>query len=173
VFPETWLPDGSGLLVTDSASDIGSHLVPANGGAPTKLLHAPADEWGATVSPDGRFVAYVSTETGVDEIFVETFPPGGGKWQVSVAGGQFPVWSRDGRRLAYVRGDEMMAVDVETRPAFRAGPPRALFRGPYQLRTAPIRNFDLGPDGRFVFARRWTDDPAPSEIEVRIGGTAP
>jgi hypothetical protein len=55
-----------------------------------------------------------------------------------------------------------MAVDIETQPAFRAGEPRVLLRGSYQLRTAPLRNYDLGPGGRFVFARPWTESTQPA-----------
>ena len=125
--------------------------------------------WGATFSPDGRHLAYVSTETGIDEIFVQSWPLGRGKWQVSVDGGQFPVWSRDGKRIFYAKTSAIMAVDVDTSGTVQAGRPRELFRGPYLTRTAPVRNFDVGPGDRFVFVRRRTDVVAPRQLEVVIG----
>jgi serine/threonine-protein kinase len=167
-FAEGYTPDGKLLTGTKSERALSVLGVPI-GGKPFKLIESSADIWGALVSPSGRYVAYVSTETGSDEVFIETYPAGRGKWQVSLGGGRFPVWSRDGRRLAYVKDEEIMAVDVDDRGAFHASEPRTLFRGPYELRTAPIRNFDLGPDGRFVFVRRRTDVAPLRQLEVIVG----
>ena len=167
-FAEGYTPDGKLLTGTKSERALSVLGVPI-GGKPFKLIESSADIWGALVSPSGRYVAYVSTETGSDEVFIETYPAGRGKWQVSLGGGRFPVWSRDGRQLAYVKDEEIMAVDVDDRGAFHASEPRTLFRGPYELRTAPIRNFDLGPDGRFVFVRRRTDVAPLRQLEVIVG----
>ena len=167
-FVDGYAPDGKVLTATKSERALSVFGVPI-GGKPFKLIESAADVWGALVSPSGRYVAYVSTETGTDEVFVETYPPGRGKWQVSLGGGRFPVWARDGKRLVYVKDEAIMAVDVDDRGTFHASEPRMLFRGPYELRTAPIRNFDLGPDGRFVFVRRRTDVPSPRQLEVILG----
>ena len=167
-FVEGYTPDGKLLTSTKSERALTALGVPI-GGKPFKLIESAADVWGALVSPSGRYVAYVSTETGTDEVFVETYPPGHGKWQVSLGGGRYPVWARDGRRLVYAKDEEIMAVDVDDRNAFHASEPRTLFRGPYELRTAPIRNFDLGPDGRFVFVRRRTDVTPLRQLEVIVG----
>ncbi len=109
---------------------------------------------------------------GVDEVFVSSFPEGNGKWQVSVDGGQAPVWAHDGRRLFFMKNDSLWAVDVATSAGFRAGAPREILKGPYVLRTAPFRNFDVLPDGRFVLVRRRTDVETPRKLEIVVGWTS-
>jgi hypothetical protein len=71
--------------------------------------------------------------------------------------------------VLFVRGDAIWTVDVETSGGFRAGAPRELRRGPYLLRTAPWRNYDVGPGGRLVFVSRRTDVPAPRQLEILLG----
>jgi hypothetical protein len=133
---------------------------------PTAAEYAPA------FSPDDHYVAYTSTETGTDEVFVETFPPGGGRWQVSTAGGAGPVWSRDGHELYFAAGETVMALDVDTRGVFRPGAPHALFSGPYDLRTPPVRNYDIGPDGRFILIKRKALSGVPRELVLLDGWSA-
>ena len=173
LLPDAWLADGRRLVVTDAQGSIDIRILDTGaGGKMTPLFASPsAAEYAAAPSPDGRYVAYTSTETGTDEVFVETIPPGRGKWQVS-AGGLTPVWSRDGRQLYFVAGESLIAVDVDTRDVFRAGVPRALFSGPYDLRTVPQRNYDVGPDGRFVLVKRQINSSRPGEILVLDGWNA-
>ena len=78
-------------------------------------------------SPDGKWVAYQSNDSGRDEIYVVPYPGPGGKTQVSVEGGAVPQWSRSGRELFYQNGDKIMAMEVQTNGTFRASAPRALF----------------------------------------------
>lgn len=81
------------------------------------------------LSPDAQWLAYVSDESGRNEVYVQPFPDATGKWQVSTSGGTHPVWSRNGKEIFYVAPDEMlMVVEVSTSPAFEAGQPRPLFR---------------------------------------------
>jgi serine/threonine-protein kinase len=164
-----WFPDGRALVATDIRGELGLYLVPLGGGEARRLFAAPGGQYGGSFDPSGRFFAYASVETGVDEIFVSTLPEGGGKWQVSDAGGQVPVWSRDGKTIFYMRGDAIWAVDVETTGGFSSGTPREAVRGPYQLRTTPFRNFDAGPGGRLALVRRRTDIAAPRQLEVLLG----
>ena len=131
-----------------------------------------AGESSAEFSPDGRYIAYTSTETGTDEVIVETFPPGGGKWQISSAGGTSPVWDPRGSTLFFVAGQSMMAVDVDTQSGFRPGVPRLLFTGPYEVQTVIRRNFDVGPDGRFVMVKRQLTGSIPAELIVLEGWNA-
>ena len=79
------------------------------------------------ISPNGRWVAYISDESGQDEIYVQPFPEGGQRWLISTGGGIEPMWSRDGRELFYRNGNQMMAVPTDTEPGFNAGTPRLLF----------------------------------------------
>jgi eukaryotic-like serine/threonine-protein kinase len=112
---------------------------------PTIVQVAPA------FSPDGKFLAYASTESGPNEIFVRPFPGPGGKWKVSQSGGRFPVWSRTAHELLFLGGDDhIMAVDYSTQgDLFHAGKPRVW--SPVPVRSMGLRqNFDLSPDGKRV-----------------------
>jgi len=92
-------------------------------------------------SPDGKWVAYQSNESARNEIYVVPYPGPGAKTQVSSDGGAQPRWNRNGRELFFQNGGRMMAVDVETGAAFRAGTPRMLFEKPYVA-------YDVHPDGK-------------------------
>jgi serine/threonine-protein kinase len=139
--------------VTDASDSIDIKIIEPDH-TMTPLFASPtAAEYAPALSPDGRFIAYTSTESGTDEVFVETFPPGGGRWQVTTGGGAGPVWSRDGRELFVLDGDRVMAVDVDTRGVFRSGcPARAVLRAVRSAHAA-VRNFDVGADGRFVLVQ--------------------
>jgi serine/threonine-protein kinase len=125
---------------------------------PVPVLATPYDEMAMVLSPDGRWMAYQSDETGRVEVFIRPFPNAGDqKVQVSSAGGTGPVWARHGRELFYLRDDRtMMAVPVLAGPALRLGEPKALFRLPDHLIHLDARYYsawDVGPDGRFIMAR--------------------
>lgn len=100
----------------------------------------------AKFSPDGRWVAYTSNETGRNEIYVQTFPPSGGKWQVSIDGGEYVYWRRDGKELIVGTIDRrILAVDVKLSTTFEAGVPRKLFDIPGTM--AGVR-FAITADGQ-------------------------
>lgn len=109
---------------------------------PKPFLKTPFDELDARFSPDGRWLAYQSDESGRVEVYVQPFPGPGGKWRVSAEGGASPRWSRDGRELFYYYRNKMMAVDVKTGPTFAAESPKLLFEGQFNYR------YDVGPDAR-------------------------
>ena len=97
------------------------------GSAAQVFLATPFNEFSALPAPDGRHVAYVSDESGRNEICVREFPGGQGKVQVSVRGGAAPRWSAKGDELFFVGEDTLMAVSVKHQPTFSAGLPQALF----------------------------------------------
>jgi hypothetical protein len=108
------------------------------------------------LSPDGRWMAYASEESGRREIYVQAFPGPGGRWQVSSDGGNEPLWSASGRELFYRSGDRMMAVDISTNGEFLAGKPRPLFEGSYVLAGGGYARaqYDVSPDGqRFLMLK--------------------
>ncbi len=116
------------------------------------------DEMAIALSPDGRWLAYQSDETGQLEVFIRPFPnTGDGKVQVSSGGATGPLWARNGRELFFLRSDNtMMAVTVTTSPALDVGEPRPLFTvsGPLaQLTSRYYTPWDIGPDGRFIMVR--------------------
>lgn len=131
------------------------------------FLRTPFTEGGPRFSPDGRWLAYVSDESGRREIYVQPYPGPGGKWQISTEGGGEPVWNRNGRELFYRSGGKMMAVDVATQPSFTAGKPRVLFEGPYLPTPLTSANYDVSPDGqRFLMLKPNESTEAPTQISV-------
>lgn len=121
---------------------------------PKPLTASPGWDGGATLSPDGRFMAYDSVESGRSEIYVRDLSVAGGRWQISTAGGEEPHWSADGRELYYRTNDLLMAAAIETTPAFRAAVPKLLFKGNYNLRSDTELSFSPDPKGgRFLMIR--------------------
>ena len=146
-----WSPDGTTIVFLDVSAtgngDIWS--VPASGGEPTPFLTSPADEGWARLSPDGRWIAYCSNETGHYEVYVQSFPDRARKTVISVDGGCDPAWRGDGRELFYWHGNQLVAVALA--PGTDAGSPaviqrETLFEHPY--RQAQQANYDVSPDGQ-------------------------
>ncbi|HXJ79171.1 MAG TPA: protein kinase, partial [Candidatus Methylomirabilis sp.] len=171
VIPNAWTPDGRTLVFTDQGSktvwDIG--VLTIDGGEPHFLLSTPANECCAALSPDGRFMAYVSTESGDYAVYVRQFPGLGGATRISTESGTQPRWSRNGRELFYrTLGDrpKLMSVAVETRGVFRAGLARPVFDDTFGNRDAnnPAQ-YDVSLDGqRFLFIEEPPAAPAPTRI---------
>jgi Tol biopolymer transport system component len=126
-------------------------------GQPFPVANGPASERQAQLSPDGRWVAFVSDGSRRDEVFVQRFPEATGKWTVSVAGGSQPQWRRDGKELFYLSSDlKLMAVDVHaTASSFDAGAPRTLFDlSDLGVEISARNNFMPSADGkRFLINR--------------------
>jgi serine/threonine-protein kinase len=102
-------------------------------------------------SPDGKFLAYASTESGPNEVYVQPFPKTGGKWKVSTAGGKFPAWSRTTRELFFLGGDDRIMIVNYTIEgnSFIRGTPRA-WSSTQVFRDGVRQNFDVSPDGKRV-----------------------
>jgi Tol biopolymer transport system component len=144
-------------------------LIRVPDGDPAKeetILESPFSVFAAEVSPDGRWLAYQSNETGRYEVYVRDLMPGGGRYQVSTALGEEPHWSRDGTSLYYRADEALMAVPVTTEPTFSAGTPRLLFRGIYNLRSDTGISFTVAPDGRFMMIRPAVDNQTPPVVEL-------
>jgi Tol biopolymer transport system component len=115
------------------------------------FLATPVNEANGRFSPDGRWLAYASDESGRYEVYVRPFPGHGGKWQISAAGGGQPVWNRNGKEIFYVSADnKLMVVDVKTDSGFEAGTPKALFD--VHLKSATGWKYDISPDGQRFLA---------------------
>jgi dipeptidyl aminopeptidase/acylaminoacyl peptidase len=160
--PGDWSPDGRFLLYgdidpKDRKTDLWVLPVRGIGGEPPKsipFVHTAFDENFARFSPDGRWVAYQSDESGRNEIYVRPFgsdgAAGAGKWQISTNGGIEPRWPRAGKEIFYIGPDNMlMTVETKTGAAFEVGVPRALF----PTRPVGVLRYDVAPDGqRFLVA---------------------
>jgi serine/threonine protein kinase len=153
IYPSSWSKDGKTLVLNESAfvpsiqADIG--MLSMEGDRSRKpLLQGKHNEKYPKISPDGRWMAYQSDESGKYEVYVHSFPDvNKGRWQVSTNGGNSPLWSPDGREMFYRSGDSFMAVDVETEPAFRPAKPKVLFKGTYFSRN-DFTLWDISPDGK-------------------------
>jgi dipeptidyl aminopeptidase/acylaminoacyl peptidase len=163
--PLSWSPDGRALVIFDksptTAEDI--WVLPLEGERkPTPLVQTPFSDFQGCFSPDGRFLAFDSTESGRTEVYVQAYPGPGGKWQVSTEGGQDPLWAPGGRELFYRSGDELMAVDVQTAPEFKTSAPHVLFESRFS-------GYAVAPDGRFLVVRPAAQDTGPAQLQVVVG----
>jgi dipeptidyl aminopeptidase/acylaminoacyl peptidase len=141
-FANDWSRDGHWIIYTlpkgglAGDTDLDLWVIPADGGSerrPVPYLTGPARDAQAAFSPDGRFVAYTSTDNGDPQVYVQTFPnPAGGKWLISAGGGSEPRWSADGKELFYFAGQALMAVPVSLQPTFSSGAATRLFDAPVQ-----------------------------------------
>lgn len=166
-----WSPDGQLLTFQENhpttTRDI--WVLRVKDRKPEPFLRTTFTEGAQSFSPDGRWMVYVSDESGRPEVYVQPYPGPGGKWQISTEGGTEPVWNRNGRALFYRSGNRMMAVDVTTQPTFSAGKPRALFEGQYFASVFPLTGtaYDVSPDGqRFLMVKETAQTTAPVQINV-------
>jgi dipeptidyl aminopeptidase/acylaminoacyl peptidase len=154
----SWSADGRTLVVRQqerrgALSDLS--MLQVNGQRSlTRLTVTPYDEASPQLSPDGRWLAYVSDETGQDEVYVRAFPDLGPKILISNDGGTEPVWGPEGHELFYRAADRFFAVAIEPEPEFQVGPPTLLFEGAF-THWRWHANYDVHPDGdHFVMVRR-------------------
>jgi Tol biopolymer transport system component len=167
--PTSWSPDGRVLAFYEmnptTKRDIWVHRLDGEG-KPTPFLVTEFNEHSAMFSPDGRWLAYVSDESGEEEIYVRPYPGPGTKTMISTDGGREPVWSANGRELFYRNGGQVLSVRVETEPEFSAGAPSVLFEGDYYLEPGGGNCYDVTPDSqRFLMVQREPESP-PTEITV-------
>jgi len=129
-------------------------LLPVAGDrTPVALVASEFEEGAGRISPDGRWLAYLSDESGQQQVYVRPFPAGAGRWAISTEGSDDPTWRGDGREMYYLTARSLMAVDVQPGARFAVGPPRRLFDVRVAGWTA-VRNYYVpAPDGqRFLFS---------------------
>lgn len=168
--PESVSPDGTVLTYRESKPTGGWDIwrLRLDGeGAPTPFRATPFQEYGSVFSPDGRWVAYTSNESGTYEVYVEPFSAPGAKSLVSTGGGGGPIWARNGRELAYNTGKTLMVVPIRGGDVLTIGSPRALFESDNLGDT--VANYDVAPDGdRFLVVR--STEPV-TELRVVLNWT--
>ncbi len=174
--PTSWSSDGKFLAywAVGSATGRDIWIAPLTGERkPQSFLQTKFNEMQARFSPDGRWIAYQSEESGRYEVYVQPFPGPGGKWQISTNGGTMPVWAQNGRELFYMSSGNFMSVGVTTRPTFSASTPRIVADYPPFL-MGPLSNgvYDVSPDGqRFLFVKANVENGPPDEVRVVLNWT--
>jgi serine/threonine-protein kinase len=171
IFGDFLSPDGDQLVFERRIEDFDLEVVSITDGTKRSLIEDPGDQEFSSLSPDGRWIAYESDESGASEIYVRPFPDvNAGKWQVSSSGGQQPLWGPKSRELFYLGPDAMMAIDIESDPTFSAGLPKRLFSTDgYAFST---QGYSVSPDGhRFLMFKPVTGNDSGetnNQLSLRI-----
>ncbi len=168
--PISWSPDGQLLAFIEITPTTGYDICVLQMGdrKAQPFLRTLFLESAPRFSPDGRWIAYMSDESGHREIYVQPYPGPGGKWQISTEGGTEPVWNPNGRELFYRSGAKMLAVEITSQPSFSVGKPKVLFEGLYEPTPATFPYYDVSTDGqRFLMLKRGEQaQSAPTQINV-------
>jgi eukaryotic-like serine/threonine-protein kinase len=147
-----WSRDGRSIAFMSRAKETGWDIwtLPTFGERkPIPFLKTPFEERSPVFSPDGRFLAYTSNESGRQEVYVQSFPGPGGKWQISTSGGVEPRWRADGKELYYIAPDQkLMAVEIQAGSEFAAGVPQPLFAGRFETGRVVRNRYLPTADGR-------------------------
>jgi Tol biopolymer transport system component len=180
--PGSWTPDGGSLIYTRSSFQRERRttiwIAARDGEREPRPFLPEIGTFASALSPDGRWLAYGSYRSGRPEIYVQPFPDGGERHQVSSDGGWNAVWSPDGRTIYYLSedeerirsgpGDRIMAVPVATTPRFRVGAARVLLEGSHEGGTWSIfRSFDVAPDGKSLVMVK-PDEEHGNATEIRV-----
>jgi Tol biopolymer transport system component len=173
--PSDWSPDGRYLIaqVPSKVTGYDLWLAPLGGDKkPVKFLGSPGDQMQGNFSPDGRFVAYTSNESGRFQVYVQTFPLSDRKWQVSTDGGYEPRWRGDGREIYYLSEDrKLMAVSVGAGPSFAV--PNLLFQTQvHEGVTSRRTHYVPSRDGQRFLINTQTADALPNPITVVLNWQA-
>jgi Tol biopolymer transport system component len=174
--PTSWSSDGKFLAywAVGSATGRDIWIAPLTGERkPQSFLQTKFNEMQARFSPDGRWIAYQSEESGRYEVYVQPFPGPGGKWQISTNGGTMPVWAQNGRELFYMSSGNFMSVGVNTQPTFSASTPRIVADyPPFLMGRLSNGVYDISPDGqRFLFVKANVENGPPDEVRVVLNWT--
>jgi serine/threonine-protein kinase len=166
--PSSWKLDGRALAFVHRTPDLDDDIwILSPEGEAQPFIQSRFDAGWPAFSPDGKWLAYGSNETGRYEVYVRPYPGPGPRVQISMDGGDSPAWARNGKELFYQGSREerdgtspMMVVDIETDPEFQAGIPKVLFRN-RMWSTIPVRTYDVTPDGEHFLMVR--EDTLPLE----------
>ena len=166
--PSSISPDGETLAFIRQNSEMGGDIYTLSlrgDPQPRPLVRTSGYDGGPQFSPDGRWMAYVTNESGQFEVYVRPYPGPDRKVQVSTHGGTHPKWNSNGKELFYRYGNKMMVVDVTTSRDLTLSQPRVLFEQRYAFGSAQtIPNYDVSQDGqRFVMVK---DDASSGRLNI-------
>ena len=173
-YPSSFTPDGKRLafheLTSTTATDLWTLPIESNAsgvraGKPELFLKTPFNERNAAFSPDGRWLAYASDESGMLEVYVRAFPDTGGKWQISSGGGLYPLFGRDGHSLFYrTPGNQIMVANYSTKDdSFLTEKPRVWAETRIADSGLSGKNYDVSPDGKRIAVLYPSDAPGEGQ----------
>jgi Tol biopolymer transport system component len=175
-FPHSWSPDGQALAIyqvtPDSARDIFVLRRDRTTFVVDSFLVTQHNERSPVFSKDGKWIAYMSDESGTDEIYVRPYPRRGGKWTISRGGGREPVWGRDGKTLYFRRGTEIVSVAIELRDGdLSAGEQRVVTTVGDEIfsSVSGSQSYDVSPDGQRLLTTASIELPAIRSLRVVVG----
>ena len=176
IVPNSWSP-GNQQILCNHLSLSGEHLelVPSAGGNPTPFQAGPGSQRNGQISPDGKWVAYASDDSGNWEIYVTTFPGAAGKWQVSRGGGTEPRWRGDGKEIFYLGPTgTLTAVPVSTLGTFSTGSPAPLFQfhGRAAISSTDVFSYDVSKDGKRFLVNRYVKPASIAPLTVVLNASA-
>jgi serine/threonine-protein kinase len=162
-WPGSWSDEGRILTIIEKCKDDTNISILRMGDRQvTPLLNSRFDESCAEFSPDGHWLAYMSDESGREEVYVRPFPGSGGRRQISSEGGSEPLWARSGRELFYRQGPRVWSVGIESGPGLSMGKPHLLFEQPAYASWGAVRDWDISLDGqRFLMVKMEEKKPQP------------
>lgn len=170
-----WSPDGRHLAYVEWSVETGGDIWTVDvgppgafrGSDPRPVTTTPFLEKQAAFSPDGKWLAFTSDESGQNEVYVQPFPGPGPKRQISVGGGQEPGWSHSGQELFYRRGGQMLGVRLHHNATdLLPDRPKPLFEGLFHYTVTFSRTFDVAPDGRFLMVTDLDPEHAPKQVSI-------
>jgi Tol biopolymer transport system component len=183
VYPNSWTLDGKQILCAiivigrdGNAQSTRLVLVPASGGRAVPLpIDSKGDVSNGQISPDGKWLAYASNESGNWEVYVTTFPDAAGKWQVSRGGGTEPRWRADGKEMFYISTTgTMMAVPVSSESTFATGTPVPLFQvyGRAPISSTDLFTYDVARDGKRFLVNRYVKPERIRPLTIVLNATS-
>jgi Tol biopolymer transport system component len=152
-----WSRDGQSLLVTVPAPGMGWDLsvIPLAGDhTPWMFLSTKFDESFASLSPDGKWLAYISNETGTNQLYVRPFPRGDGKWQISTDRSSITSWSSDGKTLYFDSPEGIMGVPITGAHTLTAGQPHVVLKGYRGVQVESAVSYDIATDGQHILVTK-------------------
>jgi eukaryotic-like serine/threonine-protein kinase len=174
IVPNSWSPGDQQIMCTHQRLS-GDHLelVPAAGGSPTSFQLSPGSQKNGQISPDGKWVAYASDESGNWEIYVTMFPGAVGKWQISRGGGTEPRWRGDGKEIFYLGPTGMLtAVPINPEGTFSTGAPTSLFQfhGRAAISSTDVYSYDVTKDGKRFLVNRYVKPERITPLTIVLNG---
>ncbi len=167
-YPGSWSHDGKMLAYVVTGKETKSDIwIFSKDGKPEirPLVATRASETGPQISPDGRWIAYISDESGENEVYVQPFPSGSGKWRISSGGGSLPRWAPDGKRIYFTRREEIFSVPL-TISVGQAGGTIAVGREERVMATQGLNSFDVSPNGKTIIVAQRGVGTLPDKFHV-------